>query len=115
MGPKLAGFRALMKCRNDELSKWERFALNRVEKGKAAAPFKVEFIHAEERDEILTELRKAKLSDSVRHIFATRQAGVPAMRLNPPAKGESAEYKAEIEKELRNILEREAVRIANGG
>lgn len=118
--------KAWLKCRSDELDKWERFALARSNSIKAVQ-FDPEYLDPEEasaiKGEIVRAMRdnaegieKATLSkafdDEVRHVFATRRAKVPTIRLAPAAARDAAHHVGDLSNVLNAVFQREAQRIA---
>lgn len=110
IGP--VGMKALMVCRADEMDKWERFAVSRLEKGKQASPFVVEFMENEEAQAIASELTKTASIDQIRHVFSSRRKRLPEVRLAPPRAGDAAHLKNDLKTALRGVLEAEAHRVA---
>lgn len=100
--------KAYRSARIEELAKWERFALGRLEKGKHAAPFACEFVPPEEAAEITAALVKAHLPDEIGWIFATRRSKQPPLRLKPPRADSAARFRGDIAGVLRPALERVA-------
>jgi len=104
--------KAMMKCRLEELGKWERFAIGRLGKQAQAAPFEAEFIAPDEAQVITVALAKAASVDQIKHIFASRRKRLPELRLAPPRAGDAAHVKNDLKVALRSMLEAEALRIA---
>jgi hypothetical protein len=101
-------------CRDEELRKWERFALGRLERGRDVSGFVPQYIVREEAQTIERELRKAKMPDQISSIFSMRRykGKLPPIRLRPPSTGEAGQFRSEIAAVLKPILEEHALRVA---
>jgi hypothetical protein len=115
--PVLAMARAaLQKAQTDELGKWERFALKRLEEGKyaSAGEFDAEYLTAFEELAIRKALSKARTKDQIKHLFDTRRASVRALRFEPQNSGDVAHVSQGMKAVLRDILVSRAESLSRG-
>lgn len=112
--------RAWAKCRDEELSKWERFASGRahqfegMQKGAHLKEFACEYVLPDEAEVIRGELAKAKLPHEISLIFQNRRKAHPVLRIQPPRAGDAAHLKGDLAIRLRSLLEGEAIRMTRG-
>lgn len=96
--------KALEKARQEELGKWERWAISRVGKPASERKFASMFIAPEEKGEIEKAIAAAKTPDQIRHLFGTRRMHKRPIRIQPPAPREAAQFVTELKTELKGIL-----------
>ena len=107
---------ALRKAALDEIDKWERYALKRIDEGKHAdaAQFEAEYIPLSDCLALTRGLTKIKSKDQVRDLFAARRAGVKALRLEVASPGDIAPHTQKLRDALRGVLAAKAREVVEG-